>query len=115
MQEILVQLNRVRGVGGALLVSGDGLTVASALREGLDEAQLAATVGDVLDHVQRLGQHLALGAPRQFQAGSEQGGLLVAASGNGWLVVVVDPAANLALLQLETKPFIERLAQRLSL
>ena len=115
MQEILVQLNRVRGVGGSLLVSGDGLTVASALREGLDEAQLAATVGDVIDHGQRLCQHLALGAPRQLQAGSEQGSLLLSAAGNGWLVVIVDPAANLALLQLETKPFIERLAQRLSL
>ena len=42
MQEILNQLNRVRGVGGSLLVSSDGLPMASALREGIDEAQLAA-------------------------------------------------------------------------
>jgi hypothetical protein len=31
------------------------------------------------------------------------------------LVVVIDQQANLTLLQLETKPFLERIAQRLSL
>lgn len=115
MQEILMQLNRVRGVGGSLLVSGEGLAMASALREGTDEAQLSATVGNLIEHSQRLCQHLELGAPRHVHTASEQGSLLMLAAGNGYLVVVVDPAANLALLQLETKPFLERIAQRLSL
>ena len=115
MQEILIQLNRVRGVGGSLLVSGDGLAMASALRDGTDEGQLAATVGSLIEHSQRLTQHLELGAPRHVHAASEQGSLLLLTAGNGYLVVVVDPAANLALLQLEAKPFLERIAQRLSL
>ena len=33
----------------------------------------------------------------------------------GFLAVLVDPAANLALLQLEAKPFAEKISQRLSL
>jgi hypothetical protein len=115
MQEILTQLNRVRGVGGSLLVSGEGLAMASALREGTDEAQLSATIGNLIEHSQRLCKHLELGATRHVHAASEQGGLLLLAAGNGYLVVVIDPAANLALLQLETKPFIERIAQRLAL
>lgn len=115
MQEILIQLNRVRGVGGSLLVSHDGLPMASALREGIDEAQLAATVGGLIEHSQNLARHLGLGQPRHLHTGSEQGSLLLMVAGNGYLVVVIDQQANLTLLQLETKPFIERIAQRLSL
>ena len=115
MQEILIQLNRVRGVGGSLLVSSDGLPMASALREGLDENQLAATVGSLIEHSQSLAKHLNLGNPRHLHTTSEQGSLLLLVAGNGYLVVVIDAQANLTLLQLETKPFIERIAQRLSL
>jgi uncharacterized protein len=115
MQEILIQLNRVRGVGGSLLVSSDGLPMASALREGLDENQLSATVGSLIEHSQSLAKHLNLGSPRHLHTTSEQGSLLLMVAGNGYLVVVIDAQANLTLLQLETKPFLERIAQRLSL
>lgn len=115
MQEILIQLNRVRGVGGSLLVSNEGLPMASALREGTDESQLAAAVGGIVEHSQRLSQMLELGAPRHMHAASDQGSLLVLTAGSSYLVVVIDPSANLALLQLEAKPFTERIAQRLSL
>lgn len=115
MQEILVQLNRVRGVGGSALVSAEGLLMESSLRQGSDESALAAAVGALIDHGQRLAQQLNLGKPASFQAGSDQGGLLIFATGPAWLVLVVDPAANQTMLQLEAKPFIERIAQRLSL
>lgn len=115
MQEILIQLNRVRGVGGSLLVSNEGLAMASALREGTDEAQLAAAVGSIIEHSARLSQLFELGTPRHVHVGSDQGSLLVLAAGSSYLVVVIDSSANLALLQLEAKPFTERIAQRLSL
>lgn len=115
MQEILEQLNRVRGVGGSLLVSADGLPMASALRDGIDEATLAASVGSMIEHSQGLAGHMKLGTPKHLHVASEQGSLLLMTAGNGFLVVVVDPQANLTLMQLETKPFIERIAQRLSL
>ncbi|HEX3138983.1 MAG TPA: roadblock/LC7 domain-containing protein [Rhizobacter sp.] len=94
MQDILIQLNRVRGVGGSLLVSSDGLPMASALREGLDENQLAATVGTLIEHSQSLAKHLNLGTPRHLHTASEQGSLLLLVAGNGYLVVVIDAQAN---------------------
>ncbi len=115
MQEILNQLNRVRGVGGSLLVSSDGLPMASALREGIDEAQLAASIGSVIEHSLSLATHMKLGAQKHLHVASDQGSLLLMSAGNGYLVVVVDQQANLTLMQLETKPFLERIAQRLSL
>jgi predicted regulator of Ras-like GTPase activity (Roadblock/LC7/MglB family) len=115
MQEILVQLNRVRGVGGSLLVSNEGLPIASALRDGTDESKLAASIGPLVEHATRICTLIELGQPRHFQANGSHGTLLMTAAGGGYLVVLVDPGANLAMLQLETKPFLERLAQRLSL
>ena len=116
MQEILEKLNRVRGVGGCVVLSGDGLPMASALRSGADEDSISAAVGGVVEQSGNLCRQLELGQPRATQVlTGGQGGLLVIAAGNGWLAIIMDPTANLALLQLEVRPFAERIAQRLTL
>ncbi len=115
MEEILAQLNRVRGIGGSLLVSADGLPMASALRSGTDENDLSATVGELLGAAGRLTQHLGLGSTTLFNAVSDQGGLLLVSTGPAFIVLLIDAGANLALVQIEAKPLIERLATRLAL
>jgi predicted regulator of Ras-like GTPase activity (Roadblock/LC7/MglB family) len=115
MDEILVQLNRVRGVGGSLLCSADGLPIATALREGADEARLAAAVASLVEQGVRLANALGLGDVAATSATADQGGIILLRTGSAYLAILVDPAANQALLQIETKPFVERLAQRLSL
>ena len=115
MQEILDKLNRVRGVGGSLLISSEGLPMVTALRQGSDESGLAATLAALLDNAARLCQQLGFGKNRAIQALTGKGGLLIIPAGPAFLAIVMDSAANLALLQLEAKPFAERIAQRLSL
>jgi predicted regulator of Ras-like GTPase activity (Roadblock/LC7/MglB family) len=115
MDDLLQQLNRVRGVGGSVLLSAEGLPIAAALREGVDETRLSAAAGTLMESAARLGRHLGLGAVGTLTTADEQGALLLIAAGKAWLAVVIDPAANLALLQLEARPFVERIAQRLSL
>lgn len=115
MNDVLDQLNRVRGVGGSLLVSAEGLVMASALRQGADENQLAASIGGLLEAAGRIAGSFQLGKIAAFNAGSDQGGMVLVAAGPAYLAILVDPSANLALLQLETKPFVERITQRLTL
>jgi predicted regulator of Ras-like GTPase activity (Roadblock/LC7/MglB family) len=115
MQDVLEQLNRVRGVGGSLLVSNDGLVMASALRQGTDENQMAASIGTLLEGANKLVATFQLGKIGAFSAGSDQGGLVLLSTGPAYLAIVIDPSANLALLQLETKPFVERITQRLTI
>jgi predicted regulator of Ras-like GTPase activity (Roadblock/LC7/MglB family) len=115
MQEILAQLTRVRGIGGCLLVSADGLPMASSLRSGTDENTLSATIGELLGAAGRLTQHLGLGGTVSFNAVGDQGGLLLVSTGPAFIVLLIDAGANLALLQIEAKPLIERLAARLAL
>lgn len=115
MQEILDKLNRVRGVGGSLVLSNDGLVMVSALRQGQDEADISAALGALLGAAQQLGAQLDLGSSRTTQTTSQAGGILLLPAGQAYLAILMDPTANLALLQLEARPFAERLAQRISL
>ena len=115
MDEILAQLTRVLGVGGAVLVSHDGLTMASSLRSGIDENALAAAVGDVLGMAQRVASSLELGAFLGFSTTTDQGALLILVTGPAFVVLLTDAGANLALVQIESKPLVERLGARLAL
>jgi len=115
MQDILDKLNRVRGVGGSLVISPDGLPMITALRQGTDETATSATLGNLLGAAQRLGEQLGLGGTKSLQTIASAGGLLILPAGPAFLAILMDPTANLALLQLEARPFAERLAQRLSL
>ena len=115
MQEILEKLNRVRGVGGCLVLSPEGLPMASALRQGVDESQLAAALSGLVEGSGRLTQQFELGKSKMLQTISPAGGVLLLAAGPSFLAIIMDPAANLALLQLEARPFAERIAQRLTL
>jgi len=115
MQDILQELNRVRGVGGCLLFNADGLLMESALRSDVDEAGLAAAAGSLIAQATRMCDALSIGRQNTFSASSDQGGVMVCAAGAGSLLVLLDPSANLALLRLEVKPFTDRIAQRLTL
>lgn len=115
MQDILSELNRVRGVGGSLLFDADGLLMESALRSDVDESALSAAGGSLIGQAQRLCETMKIGKQTTFSAHGDKGGVMLAAAGPAVLLVLLDPNANLALLRLEVKPFIERITQRLSL
>ena len=115
MQDILSELNRVRGVGGSLLFNSDGLLMESSLRSDVDEQSLAAAAGNLLGQAQRMCDALAIGRQTSLSAHGERGGVMVSAAGPATLLLLLDPNANLALLRLEVKPFIDRITQRLAL
>ncbi|MEK7413023.1 MAG: roadblock/LC7 domain-containing protein [Planctomycetota bacterium] len=115
MQDILGELNRVRGVGGSLLFNADGLLMESALRSDVDEQSLSAAAGNLLSQSQRMCDALAIGRQTGLSAHGEHGGVLISSAGPATLLLLLDPNANLALLRLEVKPFIDRIVQRLSL
>jgi uncharacterized protein len=115
MNNILEQLNRVRGIGGSLLLSSEGLPIATSLRNDIDEDDLSASLGAVLERSLALCERAQLPSPGYVQLQSSDGGLLLLRSGPGYLAVLTDPQANLALLQLEIKPYVEALAERMAL
>ena len=115
MDAILEQLNRIRGVGGSLVLSPDGLPMASLLREGIDEDALSASLATIVERLKRMCDGVAIGKPRIVSIQSREGALVLMATGDNYLAIMVDPAANLALLELETKPFLDAIRKKLSL
>ncbi len=115
MDNLLQQLNTVRGVGGSLLISDEGLTMASSLRNDIDEESVAASAADIIERSKSMSEKLNNEAPTLIHSQGQNGGIIVLAAGQAFLVILTDPNSNLALLQLEATPYAESIAKQLSL
>lgn len=115
MNAILEQLNRIRGIGGSLVLNADGLPMASLLREGVDEDGLSAILATAFERIKRMCEGVNVGKPKIVNLQSAEGALVIMATGDNYLAILVDPQANLALLELETRPFLDAIKKKLSL
>lgn len=112
LEGVLVEVCRVEGVRGALLVSADdGLVVAESAMDGLDAGPVAALAASLAGRL--AGTTTALGEPPPTLIALEatDGGLVVATGDVGLLLVAVtDPDANAGMLRLALLDAIGRLA-----
>lgn len=96
-------VTRVRGVRGAMLVSGDdGLVVAEQLMEGIKGSAVAALAASLASRLGRAMEAAGVGASLFWHLQAEQGALLVVAAASGILVVAIaEPDVNVGLVRLE--------------
>ena len=96
-------VTRVRGVRGAMLVSGaDGLVVAEQLMEGIKGAAVAALAASLAGRLRRTMGAAGVGASVFWHLQGDQGALLAVPAASGVLVVAVaDAAVNVGLVRLE--------------
>ncbi len=100
---VLDLVTRVRGVRGAMLVSGDdGLVVAEQLMEGIKGAAVAALAASLAGRLRRGMDAAGLGTSAFWHLQGERGALLVVPAPSGVLVVAVtEPDVNVGLVRLE--------------
>ncbi len=115
MNDILEQLNRVRGVGGSVILSTEGLVIASCLRNDVDDEEISASVGSLIERAQNMCTRTGLGNVNMVHLQGDHDGVLTVTAGQSYLMIITDPHANLALLRLEARPYIDALVERLSL
>ena len=103
MKEILAGLCRVPGVSGAMAVSSDGLLIASQTELGGKDAEeaAAAVAGNLGKVVGPVLQKLGRGELKHVVVSGAGGRVLLVGSGPGCLVALLEPDANLGLVQLE--------------
>ncbi len=96
-------ITRVRGVRGAMLVSGDdGLVVAEQLMEGIKGSAVAALAASLAQRLRRALEAAGLGASLFWHLQAERGALLVVNAASAILVVAVaEPDVNVGLVRLE--------------
>lgn len=96
-------ITRVRGVRGAMLVSGDdGLVVAEQLMEGIKGPAVAALAASLGSRLRRAMEAAGVGAAQFWHLQGERGALLVVPTTSDVLVVAVaEPDVNVGLVRLE--------------
>lgn len=102
-KQVLDLITRVRGVRGAMLVSGDdGLVVAEQLMEGIKGTAVAALAASLAGRLRRAMEAAGIGASVFWHLQAEHGALLVVPAASGILVVAVtEPDVNVGLVRLE--------------
>jgi hypothetical protein len=91
-------------VEGAVLVSPDGLPLASALPRGMDEERVSAMSAAMLSLGERIGNELARGGiDRLYVEGDKGYGILTSCGEEAVLLVLASKAAKQGLLMLEIK------------
>lgn len=107
---LLEALTRLRGIRGALVVSGDdGLVVAESLIGGLKGGPLAAIAATLAGRAAELAGRSGFGAPRFLHLQADDGALLVAPAADLLLVAIAGRDVPIGLLRLEMLRTAERL------
>ncbi len=99
----LDSVTRLRGVRGALVVSGDdGMIVADALMEGVRGNAIAALAASLALRFGDASRNAGVGEPHFLQLQAAEGTLVVVPGPSGVLVVVIgDRELNVGLVRLE--------------
>jgi predicted regulator of Ras-like GTPase activity (Roadblock/LC7/MglB family) len=97
-------------IEGAVIVSVDGLSIASALQAGIEEDRVSAMSAAMLSLGERISSELGRGALEQVQVRGENGYVLVNAIGEeAVLTVLARKEARLGLILLEVSRSVDKL------
>jgi predicted regulator of Ras-like GTPase activity (Roadblock/LC7/MglB family) len=101
MKEILNSLNEGVGVRGSLVISRDGVVIASSLGEDLDEEAIAALASSIFITLMRPAAKIRLSEPTRFTLSAKHGRLIFEIMESLVLVVVTDKDLHLDITMLE--------------
>jgi len=112
MENALQELCAVDGVLGCLLMSEDGIAIASHFDVTRDPERVAALTSSLVALVQRAASELGLGPFQSMMLEVEKSLLLVRQTSTGLLVVMGTRRANPGLLRVEMDLAAERVERR---
>lgn len=101
MRRILKQLNDVVGVKGSLVVTKDGIVIASHLSKQLEQDVVAAIAANVIRSTRRSFESHGLRHFARFTLVASHGKMVLADTGPAFLVVVMDRNVELSPVDIE--------------
>jgi len=109
LKQLLAAIPEVKSTA---IVSVEGLPIASALPQGVDETRIAAMTAAILSLGERAAHEMAKGDLEQIMVKGTEGYLLVLSAGpNAVLVVSTTPDVRLGLIFLDCKRTTEKIAK----
>ncbi|MFQ5653807.1 MAG: roadblock/LC7 domain-containing protein [Planctomycetota bacterium] len=113
MKDLLTELNGFPGVQGSMVVSQDGIMVAAALKNGLEEDVVAALSSSLVLTIQRaLEPTNADPTPEEMVLSASNGKLVFINLGRAYLVVVTQPHLKLSSDFVELRSVARKLRSR---
>lgn len=102
---MLRRLNSLSGdIEASAVISGDGLTIASVLGEGIDPDRFGAMCASLLALADRAAQEIERGRLKQVLIEGDNGTMLLVQAGlDAVLAVAARPTINLGMVFLEAK------------
>jgi uncharacterized protein len=101
MRRVLKQLNDVVGVKGSLVVTKDGIVIASHLSKQLEQDVVAAIAANVIRSTSRNFERRGMSHFSRFTLVASHGKIVLADTGPAYLVVALDKSVELAPVDIE--------------
>ena len=95
MQEVLQDLNQEVGVKGSMILTADGVVVASEVRSPLNGDQVAAIASNSIQLINRSLMEVGAKDFNQFMFSATYGKMIFIGTGAAYLVVVLDKSLNI--------------------
>jgi predicted regulator of Ras-like GTPase activity (Roadblock/LC7/MglB family) len=111
MKDLLKHLESVPGVRGAVVMTLDGVVVAS-LPDGVDQARVAAFLSAVLVSIEKNAETLGLAPLQCLTLGASRGQLLLVPVGELALAVLADGTADVSATLAEVAGLTRRLLRQ---
>jgi predicted regulator of Ras-like GTPase activity (Roadblock/LC7/MglB family) len=94
LRERLKEVNGLRGVDGSMVITDDGMVVASLFVESMKEDMVAAVASRFVVSTRHLVETLRFGRPSRFLLRTRQGLFSLVSTGRAFLAVVGNPTFN---------------------
>ena len=111
MKTILAELNGIIGARGSLIVSRDGLLIASEVRPEVHQDRLAALGAAILTDVARGLESAGMPGFAQCEIVADQGKVILVAAGPAYLLVLLGPRVELGPGSVEIRSAARRVAK----
>ena len=116
MKELLVKLNELNGIQGCMVITHDGIMVASELGGQLDEETVAALSSSLVITLQRAFEPVGQKAqPQEMILTAELGKLAFFDLGRAYLVVVTKPQLRLGTDLVEIRSYARKLQSKIAI
>jgi hypothetical protein len=109
VREVLEELNETAGIRGSMVVTHDGMIVASCLGRGLDEEKVAAMVSSMVVSTARAISQRGLGTFTRLTLNATHGKMVFANTGVAYLVVVLERDIDLGPTAVEIRSAARRI------
>ena len=112
MRSVLRRLNDVVGVKGSLVVTRDGMVIASHLSPSLKEDLVAAMASSVIHQTRRALERHGMSQFSRVTLVASHGKMIFADTGPAFLVVVIDRTVELGPVGIEIESAAMRIRQQ---